>query len=200
MNKLLAEFLGTFFFCAVALLSASPLAAAGALAGLGYALGSVSGGHFNPAVSLAVWMRGKMDGGEMLRYAGAQLGGALGAWALYQLLSKPELVVQAMPVPYFRAFLGEICFTFLAAFTYLHVRTARQQLGNGYFGAAQGLVHYAGTSAIGQISGGACNPALGLALVLVGRVPGSLLLFYIIGGAIAGAGAAIGYRLLNPND
>ena len=67
MNKLLAEFLGTFFFCAVALLSASPLAAAGALAGLGYALGYVSGGHFNPAVSLAVWMRGKMDGGEMLR-------------------------------------------------------------------------------------------------------------------------------------
>ncbi len=200
MNKLVAEFLGTFFFCAVALLSGEALAAAAALAGMGYALGYVSGGHFNPAVSVAMWVRGQLDRGEMGRYVGAQLGGAVGAFLLYQVLGSPLRGAGELPGPWFRAFLGETCFTFFAAFTYLHVRTARQQLGNGYFAAAQGLVHFAGARAMGHLSGGACNPALGLALVLGGRVPAGLLLGYVLAGLLGGVAAAVGYRLLNPND
>ena len=122
MNKLLAEFLGTFFFCAVALLSGNPLAAAGALAVTVYALGYVSGGHFNPAVSLAVWLRGQLDKGEMLRFWGAQAAGAVTAFLIYKLLGSSHDVIRKLETPAFRALLGETGFTFLVAFTFLIFR------------------------------------------------------------------------------
>lgn len=200
MTKLPAEFLGTFFFCAVALQSRSPLAAAFALTVLVYALGYLSGGHFNPAVSVAVWLRGQLEKGEMLRYAAAQAMGAVGAFLLYKLLANPGDTVEKLQVPAFRALLGETVFTFLVAFTFLHVRTARQQLGNAYFGASLGLAHYAGASSIGRLSAGACNPALGLAFVLAGHVPSWMILIYLPAGLIGGAAAAVTYRILNPND
>ena len=91
-------------------------------------------------------------------------------------------------------------YIFLVAFTFLHVRTARQQLGNAYFGAAVGLAHYAGASSIARISAGACNPALGLAFVLAGLVPGWMILIYLLAGLIGGGAASVFYRMLNPND
>ena len=199
MNKLLAEFLGTFFFCAAALLSGNPLAAAGALAALSYALGYVSGGHFNPAVSVAVWMRGQIDRGEMFRYLAAQAVGGITGFLLYKLLagSSPS---QPWEGAVLRTFMGESCFTFLVAFTFLHVRTARQQLGNAYSGAAIGLAHYAGASALSRVSAGACNPALGLAFALAGYVPAWMIIVYVFTGLLGGVAAAIAYRLLNPND
>ena len=200
MQKLLAEFLGTFFFCAVALLSGNPLAAGCALAVLVYALGYLSGGHFNPAVSVAVWLRGQIDRGEMLRYAAVQAAGAVAAFLLYQVLVGGVGPGLRGDAPGFRVFLGETFFTFLTAFTFLHVRTARQQLGNAWFGAALGMSHYAGASALGRLTIGACNPALGLAFALAGYVPGWMILIYLTAGVIAGAAAAVVYRLLNPND
>ena len=199
MIKLLAEFLGTFFFCAVALLSGNPLAAALALAALTYALGYISGGHFNPAVSVAVWMRGQLDRGEMLRYLAAQALGAVSGFLLYKLLGG-SIPTKPLEGALWRTFMGETCFTFLVAFTFLHVRTARQQLGNGYFGAAIGLAHYAGASALGRVTAGSCNPALGIAFVLAGYGPAWMILVYLVTGLIGGAAAAILYRLLNPND
>lgn len=198
-NKLLAEFLGTFFFCAVALLAGNGLPAAMALAALVYALGYISGGHFNPAVSIAVWMRGQLDKSEMFRYLGAQVGGAIGAFILFKILSGDTTILK-QDLPGFRIFLGETTFTFLTAFTFLHVRTARQQLGNAYFGAAIGLAHLAGASALGRLGVGACNPALGLAFVLAGYVPAWMILVYLITGVLGGALATVLYRILNPND
>lgn len=200
MTKLLAEYLGTFFFCTIALLSANPLAAAFGLAALVYALGYVSGGHFNPAVSVALWLRGQLDKGEMLRYMAAQFAAAVGAFLLYQWLRSPQDVVKELDPPAIRALAGELGFTFLMAFTWLHVRTARQQLGNAHFGAAIGLAHYAGALSIGRLSMGACNPALGLAMVLAGWVPGWMIMVYLVAGLIGGAAAAVIYRILNPND
>lgn len=198
-NKLLAEFLGTLFFCAVALLAGNGLPAAMALAALVYALGYLSGGHFNPAVSIAVWMRGQLDKSEMFRYLGAQVAGAVGAFILFKILSGDSIILK-QDVPGFRIFVGELCFTFLTAFTFLHVRTARQQLGNAYFGAAIGLSHLAGVSALSRLGMGACNPSLGLAFVLAGYVPAWMILVYLITGVLGGALATVLYRILNPND
>lgn len=200
MNKLLAEFLGTFFFCAIALLSGDPLAAALGLAGLTYALGYVSGGQFNPAVSLAVWLRGQLDKGVMIRYMGVQAAAAVVAFLIYKLLGSRHDVIRELEAPAFRALAGETGFTFLVAFIWLHVRTARQQLGNAHFGAAIGLAHYAGALSIGRLSMGACNPALGLAMVLAGWVPGWMFVVYLLAGLMGGAAAAVIYRILNPND
>ena len=200
MNKLLAEFLGTFGFCVVALQTQNALAAAAALIAMVYGLGYVSGGHFNPAVSVAVWMRGQLDRGEMLRYCAAQALGAIAAFLFHKGLADSADVIRKLDPPAFRAFLGETCFTFLVAFTWLHVRTARQQLGNGFFGAAIGLAQFAGASALGRLSAGACNPALGLAFVLGGYLPAWMIPIHLMTGLMGGAMATIAYRLLNPND
>ena len=199
MNKLSGEFLGTFFFCSVALLSSNPLAAAAALAMLIYALGYISGGHFNPAVSVAVWIRGQLDKEEMLKYCAAQAAGGVGAYLCYLVLAENLGETVKLQVPWFRAFLGETLFTFLVAFAFLHVRTARQQMGNPFSGSAIGLAHFAGASALFRFSG-ACNPALGLGLALAGKVPSWMIVIYLFAGLLAGAAAAIAYRLMNPND
>lgn len=201
MNKLLAEFTGTFLFCSVALLTGNPLSAGLALAALVYALAYLSGGHFNPAVSIAVWLRGQMDKSEMLKYVAVQAGGGLAASLLWVMLSDASVPVHSPQIPAsFRAFLGETCFTFFIAFAYLHVRTARQQLGNVHYGAVVGMAHAAGSAAIFRLSAGACNPALGLALVLSGWVSPAMIVVYLLSGLIGGAAAAVAYRLLNPND
>ncbi len=200
MNKLLAEFLGTFGFCAVALLSGSPLAAAAALAGAVYALGYISGGHFNPAVSVAVWLRGQLDKWEMLRYAAAQMLGAVAAFLLFRILAGGAVTVANTGGPWFPVFFGETFFMGFTAFVFLHVRTARQQLGNTWFGGAVGMSHYAGASALSRFSAGACNPALGFAFALAGQVPAWMIPVYLLAGVLAGAAAAVAYRILNPND
>jgi aquaporin Z len=176
------------------------MAAAGALAAMVYALGYVSGGHFNPAVSLAVWMRGQLDRSEMLRFAGVQAAAAVAAVLMAGLLGHKAVSAGVVSFPWFRALVGETLFTFLVAFTWLHVRTARQVMGNTWFGIAVGWVHFAGASAIGHLSAGACNPALGLALVAAGHVPAWMVMIYLLAGLTGGAAAAVAYRLLNPND
>lgn len=200
MNKLLAEFLGTLLICAVALLAGNVLAVALAVAAMTYALGYISGGHFNPAISLAVWLRGQLDKQEMLRFAAAQAVGAMGAFLLYKILQESGGDTTAAKLPWFRSLIGESIFTFLVAFTWLHVRTARQQLGNAHYGVAVGMAHFAGAASLARLSLGACNPAIGLALVLAGAVPGGMIVMYLISGVIGGAAAAVVYRILNPND
>lgn len=200
MIKLLAEFLGTLFICAVALLAGNFLAVALAVAAMTYALGYLSGGHFNPAISMAVWLRGQLDKQDMLRFAAAQAAGAVGAFLLFKILHGPEAGLTAAQVPWFRGLIGESIFTFLVAFTWLHVRTARQQLGNAHYGVAVGMAHFAGASSLARLSAGACNPAIGLALVLGGAVQGSMIVVYLLSGLIGGAAAAVVYRILNPND
>lgn len=200
MHKLLAEFIGTLFFCTVALLAGNPLAAAGVLAVLTYSLGYVSGGHFNPAVSLAVWLRGQLDRADFLRYCAAQAAGAIAAVLLHRIFIQDPGMIRPAEPGFVLSFSGETLFTFLAAFTFLHVRTARQQLGNQFYGLAAGLAWLAGNSAIARFSGGACNPALGLALAGAGLVPAWMIAVYVTAGIVAGAAASIVYRLMNPND
>ena len=103
-------------------------------------------------------------------------------------------------ISWLRALVGEGLFTFMMAFVYLHVRTARQVLGNTWFGFAMGWAHFGGATALLAISGGACNPALGLAFALTGHVPAWMVLVYVVAGVGGGALASVMYRLLNPND
>lgn len=211
MNKLAAEFIGTLFLCSIALLSRNPLAIGFTLAALMYGLGYISGGHFNPAISLAVWLRGKMGREEMLRYMAAQLAGGLAACAVFKLLQPgpanpwagvPSDISGLLPVSTLSTtavLAGEFGFTFLLVSTFLHVTTASQQSGNAFFGAATGICVFAGTKAMGS-SAGAFNPVLGLDLVMVGGQQFWMIPVYGITGAAAAAAAATVFRLLNPHD
>lgn len=103
MKKFIAEFIGTFWLvlggCGSAVLAAGIPDIGIGLVGVSlafgltvltgaYALGHISGGHFNPAVSIGLWMGGRFDSKDLLPYIGAQvLGGAFGAAILYLIVS-----------------------------------------------------------------------------------------------------------------
>lgn len=201
MKPLPAEFLGTFFFCLVALMAGTGLAAALALIAAMTALGYLSGGHFNPAISMAVWLRGQMEATTALRYAASQTAGALLAVGLHHLLADPAGPRAAAIRPILlRITAGEVLFTMAVAFVFLHVRTARQQPHSSMTAAAVGATHFAGSAALASLGAGACNPTLGLAWVLAGQVPPVFLFAYLLAAGLGGGGAIILYRLLNPDD
>ena len=87
MNKYLTEFIGTFFLVLTIGLSVlggtpmAPLAIGAVLMVMVYMGGHVSGGHYNPAVSLAVLLRGKLQARDVVPYMTAQVLGAVAAGA-----------------------------------------------------------------------------------------------------------------------
>jgi glycerol uptake facilitator-like aquaporin len=78
---LIAEFMGTFLFVMSILITGNPLVIGATLALIIWLLTNTSGGHLNPAVSLAFWLRGNLDNLEYIGYIGAQF--LAGASALY---------------------------------------------------------------------------------------------------------------------
>lgn len=87
-SRLLAEFLGTFILVTAILFTGQPLfIAAGFLAAITIA-GSISGGHVNPAVSLAMFANGDLSAGALTQYMGAQFAGALFALLVFRMIKK----------------------------------------------------------------------------------------------------------------
>jgi aquaporin Z len=84
MLKYFVEFLGTFLFLSVILATGSPVLIAIALLAVILMGGSISGGHFNPAVSVMMWANGKISLPDMGIYAAAQVAGGLAAFGLYK--------------------------------------------------------------------------------------------------------------------
>jgi len=84
MNKLLAEFLGTMFFLYVILATGDAVAIGLALMIVIFLLGKVSGGNFNPAVSVMLAMAGKLSMKDLAPYIVAQVLGGLAALELYK--------------------------------------------------------------------------------------------------------------------
>ena len=81
----LAEYFATFFFILMIFLSGgNPLVIGGALALGIFIIGSVSGGHLNPAVSLAMYLQGSLKPIDLLSYVFAQLLGGASAYYAYK--------------------------------------------------------------------------------------------------------------------
>ena len=81
------EFLGTFLFLSVIVATAQPLLIALALLSVLLLGGGISGGHFNPAVSLMFWVKGALSNADLLGYMAAQFLGGVGAVMVYQALA-----------------------------------------------------------------------------------------------------------------
>ena len=209
-QKLLTEFVGTLLFLfsiSAAVLSGSPmapLAIGAALMVVVYMGGHVSGGHFNPAVSLAVLIRGKMTAGDLLPYWVAQVLGALTGCFLASLATgKSFAVMPGEGVATLGAVLVEVVFTFFLCLVVLNVATAKATAGNSYFGLAIGFTIVVAAFGGGPVSGGAFNPAVatGAAInsVIHGQGAGPLWMYWVgplLGGVLAGAT----FKLQNPGD
>jgi glycerol uptake facilitator-like aquaporin len=85
------EFLGTLLFLSVIITTGRPVFIALALFLVIFLGGSISGGHFNPAVSVMFWAKGALTNQDLLGYIGAQILGGLGALYAYKSLLRPAL-------------------------------------------------------------------------------------------------------------
>jgi aquaporin Z len=207
MNRYLTEFIGTFFLvltigCTVIPAAAGvipPLAIGAALMVMVYAGGHVSGGHYNPAVTLGVWLRGRCPAGDVLPYWAAQVVAALAAsFTSMFLVGSPRgaaLIPAVAP-----AFIAEFLFTFALVYVVLNTATAKRTEGNSYFGLAIGLTVMTGAFAVGSVSGGAFNPAVAVGLVVMGLVSTPSIWIHIVADFLGGAAAAMVFRMNNPED
>jgi len=212
LPKLIVEFIGTFFLVFTVGQTVKSPDGAGPLAALAigsalmvmiYAGGHFSGGHYNPAVTLGVTMRGKLPYAEAGPYMGAQVLGGLVAAGLV-------LFIKAMgtggtapsgggtPATYNPAawFVAEFLFTFALVYVVLNSATAKGTDGNSFYGLAIGFTVMVGAFAVGPVSGGAFNPAVGIGATVMGLATFTHLIVYLIADFAGGAAAALLFNAL----
>lgn len=207
MAKYIVEFIGTFFLVltvGMTVIGASagvipPLAIGSALMVMIYAGGHISGGHYNPAVTLAVWIRGRCPIVDAIAYWVAQVLAGLAA-ASVVLYMRNQTKVTAMNPDLARALIAEALFTFALAYVMLNVATAKGTAGNSNYGLAIGFTVLTGAFAVGDISGGAFNPAVAVGITAMGLSAVKNIWIYLVADLAGGAAAGLVFRLLNPDD
>lgn len=207
LKKLLVELIGTFFLVFTVGMTVvghpdgviPPLAIGAALMVMIFACGHISGGHYNPAVSLAVFLRGKLTASELPGYWIAQIVGGLLAAAAVLFLKGGHSGI-ATPVAAAPVFLAEFLFTFALAFVVLNVATSKATSGNSFYGLAIGSTVMVGAFAVGSVSGAAFNPAVAISAVRLDLIAPSSLAIYIIAQLAGGTVAALVYRFVNKEE
>ncbi|WP_034062031.1 aquaporin Z [Lacinutrix jangbogonensis] len=232
MKKLLAEFIGTFWLvlggCGSAVLAAGVADVGIGLVGVSlafgltvltgaYALGHISGGHFNPAVSIGLFMGGRFDGKDLPGYIGAQVvGGAVGAGVLYLIVSSSadftgvgsspgafatnfyDANVYGVNFGLVGALVTEIVMTFMFLIVILGAthKNASPGFGGMAIGLALTLIHLISI----PVTNTSVNPARSTAVAIFAGADamGQLWLFWvapIVGAVLAG----IVYKIMAPN-
>jgi len=208
MKKYLVEFIGTFFLVLTVGMTViepgvagelAPLAIGSALMIMVYAGGHVSGGHYNPAVTVAVWLRGRCSKADVPGYLGSQFAAGIVA-ALVVLGLKGDPTVTPKDITIFPALIAELIGTFALAYVVLNVATAKATSGNSYYGLAIGFTVTTMAFALGGISGGAFNPAVAVGITVMHLAKVSNLWLYLTANLAAGALAAFTFRFINPDD
>jgi aquaporin Z len=207
-RKYAVEVVGTFFLVftvAVSVLSHStftPFAAGGVLMVMVYAGGHISGGHYNPAVTMAALWRRRIGPADAVAYWIAQFAAGVVAALVARAVVNPATVTSLHPSGHTltATAIVEFLFTFALCYVVLNVATSKDQEGNAFFGLAIGFTVVAGAFAVGGISGGAFNPAVSLGAASAGLFAWSTLWVYIVVQALAGIAAGLTFRALNPAD
>jgi len=212
MKNYLTEFIGTFFLVLTIGLTViaespfAPLAIGSALMVMVFMGGHISGAHYNPAVSLAVFLRGRMDSAkEMVYYWIAQvLGAFVAAVIVYLCVSDTFAPAPGANASMQGVLLVEFLFTFALALVVLNTATAAGTKDNSFYGLAIGFTVMVGAFAGGEISGGAFNPAVGVGPILMDVIAGDGAIgniwIYLVAPLAGGAVAAYVFKFQNPDD
>lgn len=207
MTKYVTEFIGTFFLVltigttviAGATGVIPPLAIGGALMAMIFAGGHISGGHYNPAVTLGVWVRGRLPAKDVVPYMIFQIVGALLAAAVVGYL-KGGVAVKAMTPVVGPALVAEFLFTFALVYVVLNVTTAKGTSGNSFYGLAIGMTVMTGAFAVGNVSGGVFNPAVAVGISTMGLTPWSSIWLYLVADFLGGTAASLTFKSLQLRD
>jgi aquaporin Z len=209
MAKYIVEFIGAFYlFLTIAMTvlggagNFAPIAIGLVLMTMVYAGGHISGGHYNPAVTLSAFVRGKCAGSDLVPYFIVQSVGALLA-ALVAAMLLPHLGVTpatATAKPLMGIVLAEFLGTFALCYVVLNTATAVANKGNSFFGLAIGCSVLASAYALGGVSGGAFNPAVALGAAQSGMILWAQLPIYIAIQLVAGVAAGLVFKIINTNS
>src|SRR3954454_12452575 len=206
MNKYIAEFIGTFFLVLTIGCTGigapagviAPLAIGAALMVMVFAGGHISGAHYNPAVTLGVLIRGRLKAADAVPYMIAQvLGAALAAFLVGKLLRAGVAVTPITVLP-LNALVAEFLFTYALVYVVLNAATADGTSGNSFYGLAIGMTVMTGAFAVGDISGGAFNPAVAVGISLLGISSWGNIWIYLGAEFVAAIAAAITFNAINP--
>jgi aquaporin Z len=206
MNKYIAEFIGTFFLvltigCTGIGAGAgviAPLAIGAALMVMVFAGGHISGAHYNPAVTIGVLIRGKVKAADVVPYMIAQLAGAAVAALVVGKFLRAGIVVTPITPKIGPALLAEFLFTFALVYVVLNAATAEGTSGNSFYGLAIGMTVMTGAFAVGDISGGAFNPAVALGISLLGISSWNNIWIYLLADFTAAVVAAFVFIMIDP--
>lgn len=203
MKKYVVEFIGTFFLVFTVGLVVrnsaplAPIAIGSVLMVMIFAGGHISGGHFNPAVTLAAFLRGRCDKADVVPYWIAQFLAGLVAALLVNVLLNGRVVGNTVLHPTLASFIVEFLFTFALAWVVLNTATAKGTMGNSFYGLAIGFTVLVGAITVGGISGGAFNPAVGLGVWTMGIESARQFVVYLVSDMAGAAVAAIAFRAIN---
>jgi aquaporin Z len=202
-NKLIAEFIGTYFLYLIIGMCITPPGAAAltpvavgvGLAALVYSCGHISKAHFNPATTVAYFCAGTHSRQAFLPFVAVIIAGAVCASLTINVLNPEGLSqVTAIEINTLRVVVAEFAFTFALMWVILNVAIAKGTVGNGFYGLAIGAIVAAGAYAVGPISFAAFNPAVTLALCINGFLPWSALVLYIVVQVAAATSAGLLFR------
>ena len=203
LKKCLVEFIGTFFLVftiGLTVFSGAdgviPAIAIGfVLMVMVYAGGHVSGGHYNPAVSLAASIRGALSWKDIIPYWVAQF---LGAGAAALLAAQYVTVTPVKDQPIFDICTLVVCeflFTLALCYVVLHTATDKDNDGNSFYGLAIGSTVTVGAFATAGLCFGAFNPAVALGLFTMGTACIKIVGITIAANLVAGIAAALLYKM-----
>jgi aquaporin Z len=207
MNKYITELIGTFFLVltigctgvAAGTGVIPPLAIGSALMVMIFAGGHISGAHYNPAVTLGVWIRGRCPTKDVVPYMLFQvLGAVIAAVVIKYLKSGPE--IKALKLEAGPALVAEFLYTFALVYVVINVATAKGTSGNSFYGLAIGMTVLTGAFAVGNISGGVFNPAVAVGVSLMGLSDWLDIWIYLVANFLGGAAAGLTFKFLNPDD
>jgi aquaporin Z len=218
--KYLYEFIGTFFLVftvgmvviqpSAAPDGFAPIAIGTVLAVMIFLGGHVSGGHYNPAVSLAVFLRGggTFTASNMLIYWVVQIiAGFVAAFAVIYMKGAVATADAPVVIPLFNvstvlipALIAEFLFTFALTFTVVNVATAKATAGNSFYGWAIGMAVLVGAFAVGPITGGAFNPAVAVGITQMGMTSWSNIWIYLVPQLLAAVVAAYVFKAAHTGE
>jgi aquaporin Z len=164
-----------------------------------FAGGHISGGHFNPAVTLGVWLRGKCEAKDVAPYMIFQIMGAVVAALAVKFLQGGAAVTPLHPAT-LPALLAEFLFTFALVYVVLNVATAKGTSGNSFYGLAIGFTVLVGAFSVGSISGGAFNPAVAVGISVLGLSSWANIWIYLVADFAGAAAAAGAFKALSPAE